>query len=114
MIDGFGSVEPYERVPAADLQARALTDYVGTYSSDEAEVTYRAEIQDDALVLRRRPDTTIKLRGVYADGFQGGIGFVRFHRDAGGKVIGFSISQDRVWDLRFRKDRAPGSTQRRR
>jgi CubicO group peptidase (beta-lactamase class C family) len=104
MVDAFGSVEPYERVAAADLQPRSLTDYTGTYSSDEAEVTYGAEIEDNALVLRRRPDTTVRLRSVYADGFQGGIGFVRFHRDAGGKVTGFSISQDRVWDLRFARE----------
>jgi CubicO group peptidase (beta-lactamase class C family) len=101
LIDRFGSVEPYERVADADLKPRPLSDYVGTFVSEEAEVVYRVEIQEDGLVLKRRPDTTIRLRPLYADAFQGGIGFMRFHRDESGKVTAFSISQDRVWDLRF-------------
>ena len=102
LIDQFGSVEPYERIPDAQLQPRPLTDYVGTYVSDEAEVTYVVGVQDGTLVLKRRPDTTIRLAVVYADGFRG-LGFIRFHRDNAGTVTGFSVSQDRVWDLRFVK-----------
>ena len=84
------------------MQPRPLTDYVGTYVSDEAEVTYVVGVQDGTLVLKRRPDTTLRLAVVYADGFRG-LGFIRFHRDNAGKVTGFSVSQDRVWDLRFVK-----------
>jgi hypothetical protein len=43
---------------------------------------------------------------VYADGFRG-LGFIRFHCDSAGKVTGFSVSQDRVWDLRFAKSQSP-------
>jgi hypothetical protein len=40
----------------------------------------------------------------YRDGFlTPGVGFVRFLRDASGKVTEMSVSQERVWDLRFRK-----------
>ena len=106
LIDQFGTVEPYERIPDAQLQPRPLTDYVGTYVSDEAEVTYAVSVQDGTLVLKRRPDTIIRLAVVYADGFRG-LGFIRFHRDSGGKVTGFSVSQDRVWDLRFVKSQTP-------
>jgi CubicO group peptidase (beta-lactamase class C family) len=108
LVDQYGAVEPYERIPEASLQPRPLTDYVGTYVSDEAEVTFVASVQDGTLVLKRRPDTTIRLAAVYADGFRG-LGFIRFHRDSAGKVIGFSVSQDRVWDLRFAKSQAPTS-----
>jgi len=106
LIDQYGTVEPYERIPEAGLQPRPLTDYVGTYVSDEAEVTFVASVQDGTLVLKRRPDTTIRLATVYADGFRG-LGFIRFHRDSAGKVTGFSVSQDRVWDLRFAKSQRP-------
>jgi len=106
LIDQYGTVEPYERIPEASLQPRPLTDYVGTYVSDEAEVTFVASVQDGTLVLKRRPDTTIRLATVYADGFRG-LGFIRFHRDSAGKVTGFSVSQDRVWDLRFAKSQLP-------
>lgn len=107
LLDRFGSVEPYERVAADQLEPRRLSDYEGTYFSDEAEVAYTAVVQDGTLVLKRRPDTTIRLTPVYADGFRG-LGFIRFHRDATGAVTGFSVSQDRVWDLRFK--RMPSST----
>jgi CubicO group peptidase (beta-lactamase class C family) len=103
LIDAFGSVEPYERVEAAALKPRPLGEYAGAYVSDEAEVSVMASVENDTLVLKRRPDSTIRLTPVYADGFRGSIGFVRFHRDAGGQVTGLSVSQARVWDLRFNK-----------
>jgi CubicO group peptidase (beta-lactamase class C family) len=100
VVDQFGSADSYERIAEDRLAPRPPSEYEGTYVSDEAEVTYTAAVQDGGLVLKRRPDTTIRLTPVYADGFRG-LGFVRFHRDAAGRVSGFSVSQDRVWDLRF-------------
>ena len=101
LIDVYGSVEPHERVAPADMKPRLLADYAGDYVSTEAEVTFTAAVENDTLVLERRPDTTIRLTPAYADGFRGGIGFVRFQRNASGQIIGLSISQDRVWDIRF-------------
>jgi hypothetical protein len=55
-------------------------------------------------VLKRRPDTTIALTPIYIDAFgAGGLGTVFFRRDASGHVTALSVSQDRVWDLRFAK-----------
>jgi CubicO group peptidase (beta-lactamase class C family) len=99
--DEFGSVDRYVRVDARDLSPKPLTDYVATYRSDEAEVTMTAALDGGTLVLKRRPDTVIRLTSVYADAFRGPIGFVRFLRDGNGRVTAFSINQDRVWDLRF-------------
>jgi CubicO group peptidase (beta-lactamase class C family) len=99
--DEFGSVDRYVRVDARDLAPKPLTDYVATYSSDEAEVTMTAAIDGGTLVLKRRPDTVIRLTPMYVDAFRGPIGFVRFLRDGSGRVTAFSINQDRVWDLRF-------------
>jgi hypothetical protein len=55
-------------------------------------------------VIERRPATTIALRPHSADRFQatGGLGLVTFRRGAG-KVIALSVTQDRVWDLRFER-----------
>jgi CubicO group peptidase (beta-lactamase class C family) len=103
LIDSYGSVEPYERIAAADLKPKPLSDYSGTYVSDEADVSLTTSVETDALVLKRRPDSTIRLTPLYADAFRGSIGFVRFHRDARGQVTGLSVSQDRVWDLRFKR-----------
>jgi hypothetical protein len=107
VIDQFGRTDVYERIADKDLPPRALADYTGTYSSDEAEVTYRAEVRDGAVVLLRRPDVVLRLTPVYADGFRAPLGFVWFRRDAEGKVTGFSVSQDRVWSLAFVKSQLP-------
>ncbi len=93
-IEPVGAFEP----TAADLAA-----YVGTYRSDEAEVTYRVEVEDGALVLKDRYGDGESLAPVYPDAFtQGGSTFI-FHRDGTGRITQASLSQGRVWDLRFER-----------
>ena len=92
----------------ATKTAQDLQEYAGTYVSEEAEVELRAVAHDGALVLRRQPDSSISLAPTYKDGFTApGYGTVVFRRGAGGRIEGLSISQDRVWDLRFK--RTPGN-----
>ena len=62
-----------------------------------------AAVDQGALVLRRRPDTVIKLTAIGPDKFRGSIGTVTFRRNASGAVEALSVKQDRVWDLRFTK-----------
>lgn len=112
MTDPFGTVQTYERVAPATPTSEKLRDYAGNYVSDEAEVTYTVSIDDgNALVLRRRPDTLIRLSPVYEDAFRASIGLVRFRRGRDGRVGEFSVVQDRVWDLRFKRvaGAGPGS-----
>jgi hypothetical protein len=101
VTDEFGTVQTFARVPPGELAPKPPADYVGEYHSEEAEASMTAALDGGALVLRRRPDAVLRLTSVYADAFRAPIGFVRFHRDAAGKVTGFSVTQDRVWDLRF-------------
>jgi CubicO group peptidase (beta-lactamase class C family) len=97
-----GDVEPYERVVPASPSPAELAAYTGTYDSDEAEVTLRVAVADGALEVTRRPDTRLILRPLYRDAFAaGGLGVVRFRRDARGGVVALSVGLDRVWDLRF-------------
>ena len=103
VADPFGTIDAYARVPAAELAPRPPAEYAGTYESDEAEATMIAAVDAGALVLKRRPDTTIRLTPMYADAFYGSLGFIRFHRDAAGKVSSLSVTQDRVWDMRFQR-----------
>jgi len=53
------------------------------------------------LRLMRRPDVAMRLNPLYADAFEAPLGTILFRRDASGRVSGFSLMQDRVWDLRF-------------
>jgi beta-lactamase family protein len=112
MTDRFGTVESYERTTVAKPDRAALQAYLGTYTSEEAEVTLSAVLDGDTLVLNRRPDAAIRLTPVYTDAFRGSIGLVRFIRDTSARVTGFSVSQDRVWDLRFARTTATTGTTR--
>jgi hypothetical protein len=76
----------------------------GVYVSEEAETTLTVAIDGDALVLKRRPDTTLRATPAYADAFTADqLGLVIFRRGADGRVNALTVSQDRVWDLRFAK-----------
>ena len=92
----YERVEPWTPAPA-DLAALA-----GEYLSDEAEVTLRVALEHARLVIHRRPDASIPLTPTYKDAFDSSIGVVRFQYDSSGKVTGLSVSESRVWDLRFR------------
>ena len=101
MTDAFGTVDQYALLQGDDLKTRPLADYAGNYDSDEAETTLVAAAENGALVLKRRPDSVIRLTPVYADAFQSSLGFIRFHRSIGGQVTELSVTQDRVWDMGF-------------
>ncbi len=84
---------------AADLAA-----FAGTYVSDEVETTLIVEVRNGELVARRRPDTVMTMRPHSRDRFDtgGGLGLVTFLR-ANGRVTALTVTQDRVWNLRFEK-----------
>jgi hypothetical protein len=112
VVDDHGTVDEYDRVPAFSPTEAQLAEYTGTYTSDEAEAALRVAVEDGALKLHRRPDTTIELTPAYADGFYAGsLGFVIFRRDHG-TVTELSVVQDRVWDMRFAKAHGPQTSQR--
>jgi CubicO group peptidase (beta-lactamase class C family) len=102
VIDRLGTVGRYERAEPFKPTSEQLQEYVGTYASDEAETSVTVAVEKDALVLKGRPDTTLRLSPVYADAFSMQGAMIRFRRDRG-RVTEFSVSQDRVWDLRFTK-----------
>jgi CubicO group peptidase (beta-lactamase class C family) len=110
MTDPFGTVDTYERVTSAKPSIAQLNELAGTYASDEAETTLTVAVNGDALVIRRRPDTTLKLTPVYADAFTAPqLGLVIFRRDAG-RVTALSVVEDRVWDMRFARQSTRGAT----
>ena len=101
VTDAFGRVDTLERVRPWAPSSDELRVYEGTYASPEAEAEFSAAIDEGRLVLRQRPDRVISLLPAYEGAFTGTIGTVVFRRDASGRVAALSVSQDRVWDLRF-------------
>jgi CubicO group peptidase (beta-lactamase class C family) len=93
---GMTSFQP----DAADLAA-----YQGRYSSDEAETVLTVVKEGADLVVKRRPDTTLRMRPVSRDAFAvPTLGTVTFRRDEGRQVTGLSVKLDRVWDMHFRRE----------
>jgi CubicO group peptidase (beta-lactamase class C family) len=103
--DASGTVEEFSRAQPARYSDEQMAQLAGTYVSDDAETTLKAAVENHALVLKRRPDTTIALTPVYADAFaaDNGLGTVVFRRDSNGRATGLSVMQDRVWDMPFGK-----------
>ncbi len=103
-LDAAGETgeDAYERVSRIDVDAAALAEYAGTYTSEEVETSVTVAIEQGALVVRQRPDTSLPLTALYADAFRNAeVGTIIFRRNAQGRVGELSLVQDRVWDLRF-------------
>ena len=95
--------QPRPRPQPAPFSAdkKDLDAYVGRYHSDEAEVTYEVALDGDTLVVKRRPDTVVRLRATEKDHFDGGMGRFVFIRDASSAVKELSFRGSRVFDIRF-------------
>ena len=86
-----------------DADPKDFAAYVGKYYSDEAEVMFEVAIQDAALVLKRRPDTTMRLRATAKDEFAAQGGSIKFIRTGTGPAQEISYRGSRVFDLRFKR-----------
>ena len=95
-------VEPAPLSPPPS--AEELQKLAGTYWSDEAEVAITIRLEDGKLVAFRRPGSAIALTPTAPDKFRGAtLGTMTFRRDATGHVNAFSVTQERVWDMRFER-----------
>jgi CubicO group peptidase (beta-lactamase class C family) len=101
VTDEFGTADDYERVEPWKPALQELKPIAGRYVSDELQLTVNLTLDGDRLVVNRGPAATLQLNPVFPDGFQSGAGWVVLRRDGAGRVTGFSVNQERVWDLRF-------------
>jgi CubicO group peptidase (beta-lactamase class C family) len=102
--DEYGTVDTYERVDSVNPTPEQLAAFAGSYSSQEAEAQIDVQAEGSTLILKRRPDTKLRLTPLYANAFSSSMGTIIFHRDRYGRPVDFSVVQQRVWDLRFTKD----------
>jgi hypothetical protein len=101
--EGPGALAILERVNAAQPTLPELEGLTGIYTSDEAETSFVARVREGVLELTQRPVTIYVLKPLYTDAFASDIGTIIFRRDGAGHATEFSVVQDRVWDLRFRR-----------
>jgi hypothetical protein len=99
--DTLGASDTYGRLDPWRPGLQALTPLVGSYSSDELDVTVSLALDGDRLLIRRGPDRVDALTPVFPDGFSFAEGWLVVRRDNSGRVTGFSVDQAGVWDLRF-------------
>jgi CubicO group peptidase (beta-lactamase class C family) len=106
LTDAAGTVDLFERVPVSKPDAKALQALAGVYVSADAEATFQVKADGGTLILERRPDAKLPLTPLYTDAFTNpDLGLVIFRRNRAGQPIALSVVQDRVWDLRFTRQR---------
>ena len=94
------SMEPVAEFHPSEAE---LTEYTGTYRSDEAEATYTMVVENGDLHMKDRWGEGGRLAPLYPDAFQAGGSVLIFRRDASGRITEITLSQGRVWDLRFQR-----------
>ena len=88
--------------PAFTPDPADLAAYRGRYVSEEAEVELTVSLEPDGLVVKRRPDTVLRMSPKARDVFTvPSLGEVTFKRDPAGQVQAMSLKLGRVWDLRL-------------
>ena len=101
VTDEFGTADDYERVEPWKPGVQELRSIAGRYVSEEIQTSFDVVLEGDRLVAKRDSATPVPLSPVFPDGFLSPGGWVVVRRDGSGRVTGFSVNQERVWDLRF-------------
>ncbi|HKJ03944.1 MAG TPA: serine hydrolase domain-containing protein [Longimicrobiales bacterium] len=84
-----------------------LGRFAGIYHSDELGTDYRVALEEGHLAVHHRKLETRALTPAFDDAFMMNGAVVAFTRDASGAPAGFTLSDGRVWNVRF--VRAPGA-----
>ena len=104
----------YERVEPAHPSAADLASLAGEYESSETGSALTVAVKGSDLTLAIGAHNPIALRPTFRDAFMmqtpSGAASIFFHRDSGGRAIGLSAGDDRVWDLRFGRVGASASS----
>lgn len=95
----------YVQLPAWAPTADDLAAFAGTYYSDELGTEYRFVIDDGRLAFRHRKLADAVLEPTFENGFTLRGRTVIFERGADGRVIGFRMSDGRVYDVAFERVR---------
>ena len=81
---------------------REFSDYAGDYVSEELRVIWTVSVTDTSVSLRPERGSAIRVTPAFADAFGHPWVFVRFHRDAQGRVVSMDLSAgERARDVRF-------------
>jgi hypothetical protein len=101
-----GQVMEAPRLKGFDAAAVDLSEFAGTYRSEELSTNYYFVVQDSSLVARHSRLSDFSLNPTKQDVFSGEawyFGQVEFVRDADKQIVGCKVSNGRVRNLKFEK-----------
>lgn len=103
LVGRDGNITVYLRTPAVAAASVELTQFPGSYASDEVGAVYLVSAGTDGLIwrIRDRPDFRQVLTPVYRDAFQGDNAIIRFTRDTTGHVTGLTVGVERARSVAF-------------
>jgi CubicO group peptidase (beta-lactamase class C family) len=106
-VEGESSrdLEPVDLVTPGPAE---LTEYAGSYYSEELQATYVLVLEGDKLVFKQRGAPQTGLVPTVKDSFAVGALTVNFTRDARGGITGFKLNAGRVRNLQFVRRDPPG------
>jgi CubicO group peptidase (beta-lactamase class C family) len=97
-----GDTTRYVRVMPADISDKSISSLPGTYSSDEAGITFTMVEKDKKLLLLREPHPSISLTPVFKDAFRDeDFVLYEFKRDKNGAVNRLEVSMSRALKVPF-------------
>lgn len=91
----------YTRAEGVALTPAQLAEYAGDYWNDEVEATQTWKVEKGHLAVYANNRLLGVLEPSYKDGFTHGSSEVDVHRDAKGRITGYTIEAGRVRHLRF-------------
>jgi hypothetical protein len=106
---GNGEPSAYRRVREYTHTPADLASMIGSYRSEELDVTMELRVVGDSLMLHRRKFPAVRLTPIFRDTWQAssGMGFVvRAQRDAKGGVTGITVGSGRVRRMLFTRVRS--------
>ncbi|MFC1651330.1 serine hydrolase domain-containing protein [Candidatus Latescibacterota bacterium] len=93
--------DTYVRMDPLIATKEELRSFIGTYHSDELVTDYRFVLENDSLIFNHRKMASKPLEPAFKDAFKMNGSTVLFTRNPGGNVDGFTLSDSRVWNVRF-------------
>jgi hypothetical protein len=94
-------------VPQANPAPQKISEYTGTYFSEELGVYYEIAFREGKLLIQHLPEPARVLEPTFEDAFGGVNQVVRFTRNGAGKIDGLSVYAGRVRHLRFQRQAEP-------
>ena len=95
-IEGYLETDLKKAPKAAELTAKALEAYAGSYYSDELPATYKLAVEKGKLVFKHRNAPKASLSHIVEDRFTWQMGTLKFTRGKDKKINGFDLDAGRV------------------